>query len=78
MQRLAMVLGLLLLAACTYTYRWALPAGGTDQQLQEDHSACTRDAEAKSQGLAGTNPWTVYEQCMTAKGYKKAGGSWQF
>lgn len=78
MQRLGIVFALGVLAACTYTYRWGLPPGATDQQLQRDHSACTRDAEMAHQGLASTNPWTVYEQCMSAKGYTKTGGSWRF
>lgn len=78
MRRLAVALGLVVIASCTYTYRWALPAGVTDQQLQADHSACNRDAEMAHQGLAGNDPWTVYEQCMVAKGYTKTGGSWRF
>jgi hypothetical protein len=78
MTRLAVALGLVVIASCTYTYRWALPPGATDQQLQQDHSACAREAEITSQGLAGSNPWTLYEQCLTAKGYKKTGGSWRF
>jgi len=77
MQRLAIVLGLVVLSSCTYTYRWALPTGATDQQLQTDSAACAEDGEKSSQGLAGTNAWTVYEQCMVAKGYKKTGGSWR-
>lgn len=78
MQRLAIALGLLVLAACTYTYRWTLPPKSTDQEMQRDHAACARNAEAASQGFAGTNPWTFYEQCMTAKGYKQTGGDWRF
>ena len=77
MRRLAVALGLVVLAACTYTYRWTSPPGGSDRQLQEDHAACAREAEKASEGLAGTNEWTAYEQCMTTKGYKKAGGSWR-
>ena len=77
MRRFARALGLVILAACTYTYRWTLPAGGSDQQLQVDHAACTKDAEKAAEGLAGVNPWTVYEQCMTTKGYTKAGGGWR-
>ncbi|HEU5393391.1 MAG TPA: hypothetical protein VFV36_01180 [Candidatus Methylomirabilis sp.] len=77
MRRLTVALVLVMLAACTYTYRWTLPPGGSDQQLQEDHAACARDAEKAAEGLAGTNEWTVYEQCMTAKGYAKAGGGWR-
>lgn len=82
MQRLATVLGLLLglllLAACTYTYRWSLPPKTSDRDLQRDHAACTGDAEVASQGFAGKDPWVLYEQCMTARGYKKTGGSWRF
>lgn len=77
MHRLAVLLGLLLLVGCTYTYRWALPPGATDQQMQRDHSACKENAEVASEGFAGTDPWAVYEQCMTAKGYKQTGGSWR-
>jgi hypothetical protein len=77
MRRFAVILGLMLLAACTYTYRWALPPGANDQQLAQDHSVCKQDAETASQGFAGTDPWTVYEQCMAAKGYTKKGGSWE-
>ena len=78
MRRLAAVLGLVVLTACTYTYRWTLPPQVTDRELQRDHAACTRNAEVSSEGFAGSNPWTLYEQCMTAKGYKKTGGSWVF
>lgn len=74
---LAVALALAMLPACTYTYRWTLPSGGSDQQLQADHAACTGDAEKAAEGLAGTGAWTVYEQCMTAKGYTKAGGEWR-
>lgn len=78
MRRLAVALGLMVVASCTYTYQWALPTGATEQQLQRDSTACAQDGEKSSQGLAGTNAWTVYEQCMTARGYKKTGGSWRF
>lgn len=77
MRRLAVALALVMLAGCTYTYRWTLPAGGSDQQLQVDHAACAGDAEKAAEGLAGTSAWTVYEQCMTTKGYAKAGGGWR-
>lgn len=78
MQRLAIVLGLLMLAACTYTYRWSRPPEATEREFQRDHSTCARDAEVASHGFAGTNPWTQYEGCMSTKGYKKTGGSWEF
>lgn len=71
MRRLAVAFGLVVLTACTYTYRWTLPPGGSDPQLKDDHAACRGDAEKATEG----DPWTLYEQCMTTKGYKKAGGS---